>query len=533
MPQQFDMILRNGRIVDGTGNPSYVADVAIKDGNIAKIGSIAGEAPEEEDATGRGVSPGFIDMHNHCDHTAQAFPDVENYIMQGVTTSLGGNCGISMMPLEPGFTDLTQRYLSPFLHPECDYGWDWKNVGDFAVKVEKSGIIQNMAFLLGHGTLRIAAKGFDSSSATESEIGKMRALLVEGMDEGAYGMSAGLIYSPGSYADAREMAAVASVLGDRGGLFTIHIRNESNMLIEAIEEAVAIAEESGANLHVSHLKAGGRPNWGKVHGALAILEEARERGVNATCDAYPYTAGMTTITALLPPWALEGGVDKMLERLADGNQRKAMADDLQKNASNFENWVKNIGWANIKIGGCPPERRYEGMSLADILAGKTGDPCEAFFDWLIEVGCNATMVLFSLYEKDMETAISHPIACVVSDGWITSPKAGGRPHPRGYGTFPRLLGKYVREKRLMSLEEAVRKITSMPAAIIGLKDRGMVREGFKADLVVFDPSAIRDKATFDDPHQFPEGIDMVVVNGRPVVKKGSLTGVRPGMVLRG
>lgn len=532
MDGKYDLVLKNSCIIDGTGNPSYVADIGISGDIITKIGPIPDGSGEEVDVGRKAVAPGFIDLHNHCDHNAQAFPDVENYIMQGVTTSLGGNCGISMMPLEKGTTGLAKKYLSPFLTPECDYGWEWKNLEGFAEKIRQTGTVQNMGFLLGHGTIRIAAKGFDSGPASPDEIRAMQDLLAEGMAEGAFGMSAGLIYSPGSYASTEELTEVASVLREYGGLFSIHIRNESNRLIESVEEAVAIAEGSGASLQISHLKAGGRPNWGKVHGVLAILEEARGRGVNVTCDAYPYTAGMTTITALLPPWALEGGVDRMLERLADPESRDAIARDLGGSGADFENWVKSIGLDNIRIAACPPCRHYEGMSLGEITAGRKGTPFEAFFDWLLEVGCNATMILFSLLEDDVEAVLRHPMTLVVSDGWITSPGAGGRPHPRGYGTFPRFLGRYVRERRLLRLEEAVRKITSLPARVMGLKDRGTVREGFKADLVVFDPDTIRDKATFDDPHQFPEGIDLVVVNGRTVVRKGRLTGNRPGTVLK-
>jgi len=478
------------------------------------------------------VSPGFIDLHNHSDHTILPFPDAENYIMQGVTTSLGGNCGISMMPLSTEFRKLARDYLAPFLHPGYEYAWDWKNTADFCRKIRENGTTQNVGFLIGHGTLRIAVKGFDKGPCSCEEMRKMQEILDEGMEEGAFGLSAGLIYSPGSYAADDELSEIAARLAGYGGFFALHMRNESDRLIESVEEAVRIAEKSGAALHISHLKAGGRPNWGKVHGALAVMEEARARGVNVTCDAYPYNAGMTTITALLPPWALEGGVDAMLSRLGDSENRKTVIQDLQGGVAGFENWLKNIGRSNIRIAGCPPARRYEGMTLEEIAREKSPDFHEGFLDWLIEVGCNATMVLFSLYDDDVDFVIRHPLSCVVSDGWITSPKAGGKPHPRGYGTFPRLLGRYVREKRLLSLEDAVRKITSLPASIMGLKDRGMIREGFRADLVVFDPAIIRDKASFQEPHQFPEGIHRVFVNGRTAVCGGSLTGGRPGEVLR-
>lgn len=531
MEHSFDVILKGGRILDGTGNPSYVADIGIRDGEIARIGHIHDEAGETTDLCGQVVAPGFIDIHNHCDHTIQAYPDAENYIRQGVTTLIGGNCGISMMPLTADSTAPARQYLSPFLAPGCDYGWDWRNVGGFAEKVEAQGITPNLGFLVGHGTLRLAVKGFAGTALTPGEMDTMKALLAEAMEEGAFGLSAGLIYAPGSYADTAELSGIASLLKAYDGLFAVHVRNESTMLNESIEEAVRVAGESGANLEISHLKAGGRPNWGKVHGALAILEEAREQGINATCDAYPYPAGMTTITALLPPGVLEGGVDRMLERLGDRDSRQAITRELQGTAG-FENWIRNLGFENITIAGCPPAPRYEGMRLADILAERPGDPYEAFFDWMLEIGGDATMVLFSLYEGDVETVLAHPLSCVISDGWITSPRTGGRPHPRGYGTYPRFLGRYVRERRLLRLEEAVRKITSLPARIMGITDRGMVREGYRADLVTFDPAAIRDTATFDDPHRFPEGIDLVMVNGTAAVRRGELTGARPGQIVR-
>ncbi len=532
MPQHFDMVLKGGRIFDGTGNPSYVADIGITESRIARIGYIEEDASEIADVRGFAVSPGFIDLHNHSDHTILPFPDAENYIMQGVTTSLGGNCGISMAPLSADFCKLTRDYLSPFLHPGYEYGWDWKNTGEFSRKIQENGTTQNVGFLIGHGTLRIAVKGFDRGACSPEEMRKMRALLDEAMEEGAFGLSAGLIYSPGSYASEEELSELTARIGKIGGFFALHMRNESDQLIESVEEAVRITEKSGAALHISHLKAGGRPNWGKVHGALAVMEEARARGMNVTCDAYPYNAGMTTITALLPPWTLEGGVNALLSRLGDPDSRETIIRDLREGAVGFENWLRNIGCSNVGIAACPSARRYEGMTLQEIAREKSPEFHEGFLNWLIEVECNATMVLFSLYEDDVDFVISHPLSCVVSDGWITSPKAGGKPHPRGYGTFPRFLARYVREKRLLSLEEAVRKITSLPASIMRLKDRGMIREGFRADLVVFDPAKIRDNATFEEPHQFPEGIHSVVVNGRKVVSGGCLTGARPGNVLR-
>ncbi len=533
MVEEFDLVIRNGLIIDGTGNPWFKNDIAIKDGKIVKIGKISDRGEIEIDARGMVVSPGFIDLHNHSDLTILAYPNAESFIMQGVTTAVVGNCGLSMAPVNPENVDLLKKYLSPFLVRGFDYGWDWRSLGEFYSKVEKRGTAINLVPLVGHGTIRIAVKGFDPSEPTKEELEEMKRLLRESLEEGAFGMSTGLIYPPGSYAKTEEIIELAKVVKEYGGIYATHIRNEGRYLIEAVEEAIRIGEEAGVSVEISHHKASGKPNWGKVNATLRLMERARKRGVEVNCDVYPYTAGSTTITALLPTWVLEGGVDKMLERLKDREVRKKIKEEIEEDKMKGENFLKAAGWSGILISQCPL-KEYEGKTLEEILKekGMLHDPYEGFFDWLLEIKGEATMVIFLMDEEDVKTVISSPLSSIVSDAWATSPAAGGKPHPRAYGTFPRVLGKYVREEKLLSLEEAIRKMTSLPAGKVRLQDRGLIRKGFWADLVIFDPNKIIDKATYQNPHQYPEGIKYVIVNGKIVVKEGKLTGERPGKVLR-
>ena len=454
--------------------------------------------------------------------------------MQGVTTAVVGNCGLSMAPLNPANLTLLKKYLSPFLVSDSDYKWDWKTVKEYYEKVEAGRITLNLAPLVGQGTIRLAAKGFDSNEASKGEMAEMKRLLEQALEDGAFGMSTGLIYPPGTYSSTEELIELASVLSKYGAIYATHMRNESDRLIEAVEEAIRIGEENGIAVEISHHKAAGRTNWGKVNATLRLIEQARKRGVEVNCDVYPYTAGSTTITAILPVWALEGGVEKMLERLKSNETREEIKKEISEGTSEGENWIKSAGWDGIVIGECPSDKKYEGKSLESILKGKDklDAPYEGFFDWLLEIKGSATMVIFVMNEDDVRTVISNPLTSVISDSWVTAPSAGGKPHPRVYGTFPRVLARYVREEKLLTLEDAIRKMTSLPAGKLRVEDRGIIREGLWADIVIFDPDTIKDKATYSDPHQYPEGIKYVIVNGQVVVENGKLTGAMPGKVLR-
>ena len=534
MEKKYDVVINNGMVIDGAGNPYVRKDLAIKDGVIVRIGSIS---PQEGrlsiDASQRVVCPGFIDLHNHCDQGILPFPQAESSVLQGVTTSVAGNCGLSMAPVEPMRLDLLVKYNLPFLHPGFDYEWDWKSFGEYYQKVQERGMGQNLAPFVGQGTIRIAVKGFDSSPASPEEMAQMKKLLERSMEEGAFGISTGLIYPPGNFTGTEELIELTSVLKKYMGVYASHLRNESYQLIESVDEAIRIGETNSIPVEISHHKAIGRANWGKVNATLRIMQEARERGVEVSCDVYPYIAASTTVSSLLPGWALEGGIQKMLGRLSDTGSRKKIKEDILSGEMVGENCIKSIGWENLYITDCSRDKPQEGKNFREIFSSAAnGDEIfDKFFDWLLSIEGEAKMAMFGMCEEDLKTILRCPFSSVISDSWVTGPSAGGKPHPRAYGTFPRVLGKYVREEKVLSLEEAIRKMTSMPAGKIGLRKRGLLAEGFYADLVIFDPDNISDRATYQSPHQYPQGISHVFVNGTMVVKEGELTGKRPGKVL--
>lgn len=534
MATGFDLLIKNGRVLDGTGSPYYKSDIGIKKGKIAQIGKTNGNAVKVVDAQNQIVSPGFIDLHSHTDLFILPFPEAESFILQGVTTQVAGNCGLSLAPTNEKTLPLLRRYLEPSLHSGYNYGWDWKTLAQYYERIEKQGTSINLIPLVAQGAVRLAVKGFDSTPASRLEMRQMKKLVAEGLEWGAYGMSSGLVYAPGSYSTTEELVELASVLTRYGGIYTSHIRNESEGLMESVEEAIKIGEANDIPVQISHFKAMGKANWGKVHATLRELEQARSRGVQVSCDVYPYTAGATSIASALPIWALEGGIEKMLARLADKQSRRQIAADIDSNAGGGINMITSSGWGGIFISDCPSNTGYEGKSLEQILKekGRFADPYEGFFDWLLDIQGNARVIIFYGVEDDVRTVMKHPLACIGSDGRAISPKAGGKPHPRFYGTFPRVLGKYVREEKLLTLEEAVRKMTALPAAAFGIQDRGVLREGLAADITIFDPDKIIDKATYENPHQYPKGISYVIVNGEVVVEKGRHTGKRPGKVLR-
>ncbi len=524
MASSFDLVIKEGLVVDGTGNPWLRKDIGVINGKITRLGHITEDSGETIDATGMIIAPGFIDLHNHSDFSILAYPSAESYIMQGVTTAVVGNCGLSLAPLNSDNLSLLKRYLSPFLRAGFDYGWEWRTLAEFYQKVEKQSISLNLAPLVGQGTIRLAVKGFDSTGSSAEEMDQMKKLLIQSLESGAFGMSTGLIYPPGCYSSTEELIELASVLREYGAIYTTHMRNEGDRLIESLEEAIETAEANGIPIEISHHKATGKSNWGKVNATLRLMEQARQRGVEVNCDVYPYIAGSTTITSLLPTWTLAGGVEKMLDRLKDKQTRQSIKPES----------TRLFEWDGIVIAECPLKKEYQGKSLEGILkeTNRFDDPYEGLFDLILEIERNATIISFMMDEDDLRTVMSSSLSSFISDSWVTAPDAGGKPHPRAYGTLPRVIGKYVREEKLLTLEQAIRKMTSLPAAKIGLKCRGILREGFWADVVIFDQAVIKDQATFDDPHQYPEGIEYVIVNGQVVVDHGKLTGVRPGKILR-
>ncbi len=524
----FDTIIKNGHIADGSGNPWFTADIGIVNGKIAKIGSLAAEqASEVIDAGGQMVAPGFIDIHCHSDAVIFAEPREKGKILQGVTTEVIGNCGSSAAPTFAPTLPLLKEYLDP-LFGNIPLQWNWSTIGEFLARIEERQPISNVATLVGHGTIRVAAMAFDNREPTAAELRKMKDLVAQALDEGAFGLSSGLIYPPGLFSQTPEMVELCKVVAEKQGIYATHMRGEADTLIESTQEAIAVAAESGVPLEISHHKAAGRSNWGKCRQTLQMIEEARDKGMDITCDVYPYVAASTSLGTVLPPWMQEGGISQLLKRLESPENQSRLKQEFVQGISGWENYAASAGWNGIMIAYCQNNKSNEGKTIQQIADATHREPEEVLFKILLEEQANVLMNVFSVDEADVQYIIKHPAVMVGSDA-IPSP---GKPHPRFFGTFPRVLSKYVRQDKIIGLMEGIRKITSMPAQKLGLRDRGMLREGMWADIVVFDPETIEDKATFADPQQYPVGIEYVLVNGKVAVQKGQYTGALSGRVLR-
>ncbi|MEM3826772.1 MAG: D-aminoacylase [Nitrososphaeria archaeon] len=534
----LDIIIFGGRIVDGSGNPWYKADIGIREGKIVEIGNLRNEKADKIiDARDHIVSPGFIDIHSHADITIPFNPYMDSAIMQGITTTVVGNCGISLAPLKDEKLDMIREYLSQFLPNNLKIEFKWNKFSEYLEWMKRSGVTCNVANLVGHGTVRISVMGMDARDPTETELIEMGKLVEEAMDSGAFGISTGLIYPPGTYSRTEELIEMAKIVSKYGGIYSSHIRGEGKTLIDAVKEAIRIGEEAHVPVQISHHKAAGRIYWGKTIETLSLMEDARERNVDVTCDVYPYTAGMTSLITLLPPWAHEGGLETLLERLRSSSVRNKIREDMMKGLGEWESFVKDYGWENIVISSVKTDKNkcFEGKNLKEICElMKASDEYTALFNLILEEEGCATMIVYQMCEEDVRRVISSHLSMVSTDSWPVSQKgllAFGKPHPRFYGTYPRIFRRYVREEKILTLEDAVRKMTSFPAQKLGLKDRGLIKENYWADIVVFDIKRINDKATFDNPHQYPEGISYVIVNGRVVAENGIHTHILAGKVL--
>jgi N-acyl-D-amino-acid deacylase len=500
-----DVLLRNGRVVDGTGTPWYRADVAIAGDTIVAIGpSIAIDAGRIIDVAGGVVAPGFIDIHTHARRGINQNPTAPNYVRQGVTTIMEGPDGSSPIPLEPFLAGLERLEKSV-------------NIGSF----------------VGQGSIRSEVIGTTDRSATEEEIGQMEALVEQAMRDGAFGLSTGLFYVPGTFTPTSEVVRLARVAGRFGGMHKSHQRDDASRLLESIRETIQIGEEGGLPTQVTHQKVIGKPNWGRSAEALRLIDEARLRGVDVTSDQYPYTASSTSVaSALLPAWALEGSREAQAARFSDAATRaRVIADSLAM----IRDERGGGDPANVQFASCGFDASLNGQTLADLMRRRgtemTLEQAAETVVWVAEQGgCQG--IFHAMSEDDLVRILVHPATMIASDGEV--PTFGrANPHPRSYGTFARVLGVYVREKQVLSLEEAVRKMTSFPAARLHLTDRGLLRPGMKADIAVFDPATVADRATFEDPHQYAEGFSHVIVNGKVVFENGAMTDARPGRVLYG
>jgi N-acyl-D-amino-acid deacylase len=543
----FSLLIRNARIVDGTGNPWFYGDVAVKDDRIVKIGHMEDVTSEKMiDARGLVLCPGFIDQHSHaelCFASEGSIKFLEGRIRQGITTEILGNCGISVAPVSRESKNLMKAFTG-WMDPG-DRPWDWTSMDDFLSVLEKTGVPVNIGTLTGHGAIRSIAMGFRSGRPSADELGVMRKHLEDSIEQGSFGMSLGLIYAPGMYADTRELVELSKVVSKHQGLVTSHVRGSSETNLLAERELIRIGEESGCRVHRSHNEGVGRDHWDKIAKSLQLEEEARKRGVDIAYDMFPYTAAMTMMLAIYPPWALEGGWEGLKSRLLNPETRKQVKEDIEEVVPGWPSWregawphniVGATGWHNINIGYIPSakNKEYEGLSLEDLGKKLRKPPFDAISDLLIAEEGAISQLIFGV-SGDRETdaplrqLIMHRLGGFSTDA-IDIGK--GLPHPASYGTYPRILGKYVRQEQLLPLEEAIRKMTSFPANRLGLKGRGVIQEGCFADLVIFSEERIIDRATYEAPRQFPDGIEYIFVNGRIMFEQGKVHQIRPGRVLR-
>ncbi len=527
-----DILIRNAKVIDGTGKPAYQADVAVDEGRIADVGDLnQSEGNHEIDVEGRAVTPGFIDMHSHADFSLPIWPTADSMLHQGITTAVVGQCGLSPAPLLDETREEVVAALSGFFGEfTMKVPWnEWSSVGDYLSFLTRRGVSLNVLQLVGQGLIRAAVMGFEEGQADQNQMTRMKDLVATSMAQGAIGLSTGLIYPPGSFTVTEELIALTQTVGERNGYYFSHIRGESDTLLEAIEEAIDIGRVGGASVQISHFKAAPKHNWEKSALGLQLIEQARAEGLDVTADLYPYRAGSTTLATMLPQWAHVGGPAEILKRLADPATRSKMIADMQTGG-----FARGVEWNLVLITASPQRTEYEGSYVSDLASRADKTPHDWVFDALLETRLDMSMALFGMSAENRRREIQFPAMMICTDGFglaTTGPLATGVPHPRSYGAFPRVLGRYVHELQVLSLEEAIYKMSGLAAQKLRLKDRGIIRPGLAADLVVFDPAAVCDRATYDNPHQYAGGISQVIVNGKFVIRDENHTGATPGMVL--
>lgn len=532
--EPFDIVIRNGRIIDGTGSPWYSGDVGIRGGRIAAIGNLANAASRRVlDARGMVVAPGFIDMLGQSELTILVNPHLPSKIFQGITTELTGEGG-SIAPLSDAIikTDrLGYEHLK--INP------DWKTFREYFARLEKQGIGINFGSYVGATQVRRMVIGDDNRAPRPAELEQMKTLVREAMKDGALGVSTSLQYAPAPYATTEELIALAAESAKSGGIYATHMRSEGNAIISALDEAIRIGREAKTPVEIWHLKAAGKSNWGRMPEIVAHIEKARQAGVDISANTYAYPAWFNSFSAFIPPWAHDGGSAKMLERLKDPAMRARIRKEMETPTTEWDNeWQEVPGPEAVVISVVhnPKLLPLQGKTLAEVAKLRGKDPIETIFDLLIEDEAYTYVAVFGMSEPDVALALMQPWVSVDCDSQGTAPDGPlgkEHPHPRAYGTFPRILRKYVREEKKLRLEEAIRKFTALPAQRMRLTDRGVLKAGMWADVVVFDPETVRDRATFENPNQLSEGMQYVLVNGVPVIDAGRATKALPGKVLRG
>lgn len=534
----YDLLITHAHILDGTGSPWFSGSVAVKDGKIAGAGRLPGATAKRViDAAGLTVAPGFIDLHSHSDYTLLVDGTAQSKIRQGVTTEIIGEAASAGPILGPAVPDFDNG-TAPLTQKD-GIKRDWTTLGEYFARLERQGISVNIASYVGSGQVRLDVMGNVNRAPTADDLRQMEDLVDQSMRGGAIGVSSGLIYAPNMFAKTGELIALSRVAARYGGLYTTHIRGEGSNSVPAIEEAISIGEHAGLPVHILHFKSNGEDNWGRMPQLVALIQAARARGVDVTADQYPYLAGMTSLQQCLPPKFLEGTADDVVARLQDPKARAEIREDIAHGVPGWDNNEVHDcgGWHGVMVASCklPEDKKYEGRRMDEVARMMGKDPVDAFSDLLIAEHTTPMAIYFSMSEADVELAMKQPWVGIGSDGAAVNPQMEfmGRPHPRFYGTFPRLLGVYVREKHVLTLPDAVRKMTSLAASITSLTDRGVLRPGMAADIVIFDPATVKDRATFEDPAEYPVGIPYVIVNGTVVIDKGVHTGTKPGRVLYG
>ena len=535
-PEQrpFDIVIRNAHIIDGTGSPWYSGDVGIRDGRIVAIANLAG-APANRtiDALGRVVAPGFIDMLGQSELTILVDARVPSKIYQGITTEITGE-GTSPAPLNDFIVQADNLMYEHYgIHA------DWKTFREYFARLEKQGIGINLASYIGATQVRRMVIGDEDRAASPAELDQMKALVRQAMEEGARGVSTSLEYAPAPYASTEELIALAAESAKYGGLYATHMRNESDAIIPALNEVARIAREGNTPVEIWHIKVAGKKNWGRMPEVVAFIEKARAAGLDIEADTYAYTAWNNTLSAFIPPWAHDGGNARLIERLKDPATRERIRKDMMTPSTSWDNeWQEIPGPEAILISSVlePKLHDLQGRRISEIAKMQGKDPIDTICDLLIEDHGATSVSVFGMQESDVELALKQPWVSVDNDAEGTSPEGilgRDHPHPRAYGTFPRVLAKFVREEKLLTLPDAIRKFSALPAQRMRITDRGVLKEGMWADVVVFDPEKVHDVATFDNPNQFSVGMDYVLVNGELVIDNGKMTSALPGKVLRG
>jgi N-acyl-D-amino-acid deacylase len=530
----YDLILRNGHVIDGTGSPWYAADVAVKDGRIAAIGNLAdAKAARSIDAHGMVVAPGFIDMLGQSDLSVLVDPRVPSKIFQGITTEITGE-GQSVAPLNDAMIKENQPGLDHY-HLKAD----WRTLAQYFARLEKQGIGINMGTYIGAASVRAMVIGYGNRAPTADELRQMEALVEQGMQQGALGLSTALQYPPAPYASTEELIALAKVASRHGGIYATHMRSEGNAEDAALDETFRIGREADIGVEIFHLKTSGRENWGKMPHVIERIEKARAEGIDVAADTYAYTAWNNDMAAFTPPWANDGGSEKLVERLKAPAMRARMRKDMTTPTGDWDNeWLAIQGPQDILICSVnnPELVKYQGKRVSQIAAEWKEDGIDTIFDFLVKDKAGTYVTVFGMDEADVALALQQPWVSIDNDASGTSPEGllgKDHPHPRAYGTFPRILAKYVRDEHKLTLADAIRKFTSLAAQREHLTDRGVIKQGMWADLVVFDPATVHDVATYQDPNRYSVGMQHVIVNGVAVIEDGKMTGKLPGKVLRG